>query len=143
MNRALAVAAIVLVAAAGSASPQGLTTPPAESRPLVGGTGGLRAPEQSRLLSGSEDAARKHRSPIGQPCVTVKGFARQQIVNKTIFDHMITAMNACNELIKLQVCYFKSQHCIPVAVPAYGRKEVVLGIFPGAQDFRFEYREQF
>jgi hypothetical protein len=144
LTRALAVAAFVIVTATGTARTQGLTmAPPTDSRPSLGGTGALRPPEQPRLLSGSQDAARKHKSPTGQPCLTVRGFARQQIINKTIFDHMITAMNACSELIKLQVCYYKSQHCVPVAVPSYGRKEVVLGIFPGMEDFRFEYREQF
>jgi len=41
------------------------------------------------------------------------------------------------------VCYYQSQQCVPLDVPAYGRKEVVLGIMPAMNQFQFEYRESF
>jgi hypothetical protein len=56
---------------------------------------------------------------------------------------MITANNDCSQPIKAQVCYYQSQHCIPIDVPGYGRKEAMLGIMPAMNAFRFEYREQF
>ena len=56
---------------------------------------------------------------------------------------MILANNDCSQVIKLKVCYYQSQRCVPFAVPPYGRKEVVLGIMPAMKEFQFEYREQF
>jgi len=35
------------------------------------------------------------------------------------------------------------QSCVPLEVPAYGRKDALLGIYPALQDFRYEYVEQF
>jgi len=87
--------------------------------------------------------AKLHRNPTGQPCLTVNGVAQSQTINPKIFTHVIFASNGCSQPIKIQVCYYKSQHCIPVDVPGYGRKEAVLGILPAMKDFRFEYREHF
>jgi hypothetical protein len=36
--------------------------------------------------------------------------------------------SSCSQLVKLKVCYFNTQSCISMDVPAYGRREGVLGI---------------
>jgi hypothetical protein len=96
------------------------------------------------LFSGSQNAAvQKHLGPTGKPCVTVVGYAHPQTVNPNIFEHMILATNDCSQPIKMRVCYYQSQQCIPIDVPQYGRKEMVLGIMPAMSQFRFEYRENF
>ena len=84
-----------------------------------------------------------HLGPTGKPCLSVNGGAEPQIVNPKIFTHMIMASNNCSQLIKIQVCYYQSQQCVPLEVPGYGRKEIVLGIMPSMNQFRFEYRELF
>jgi hypothetical protein len=43
----------------------------------------------------------------------------------------------------MQVCYYKTQRCIPMNIPPWERKEAVLGIFPALKEFRFEYVEEF
>jgi hypothetical protein len=32
---------------------------------------------------------------------------------------------------------------VPLTIPAYSRREIVLGIMPAMKEFRYEYREQF
>jgi hypothetical protein len=145
MPRALTLSVVWLIAMGVHASGQGVTAPAAsDTRPAVGGTRGLPPPPQLPRLSGSQDmGAKLHRNPTGQPCLTVNGFSQPQTINPKIFTHTIFANNGCSQPIKMQVCYYKSQHCVPVDVPGYGRKEAVLGVLPAMKDFRFEYREQF
>jgi len=110
----------------------------------VGSSNGLRPPAQLPLLSGTPSAGVKmHLGPTGKPCLTVFGSAKPQIVNPNIFEHIIMASNDCSQPIKMKVCYYQSPQCVPLDVPAYGRKEIVLGIMPAMNQFRFEYREQF
>jgi hypothetical protein len=130
---------LLLLGSASRAVAQELTP-----QPLVGTAGGLPAPSQLPIISGSPNATAKvHMSLLGKPCVTVQGYAQPQIVNPKIFDHMIVANNDCGQVIKMQVCYYHSTECTPLDLPAYGRKQMVLGIMPAMNQFRFEYREQF
>jgi hypothetical protein len=109
----------------------------------VGSSSG-RPPAQLPLLSGTPSAGVKsHLGPTGKPCLTVFGSAKAQIINPNIFEHIIMASNECSQPIKMKVCYYQSSQCVPLDVPAYGRKEIVLGIMPAMNQFRFEYREQF
>jgi len=123
---------------------QGLTSPVGNSSATMFGGAGVRPAAQLPLLSGTQNVgAKKHYGPTGAPCLTVNGNAVPQIVNPNIFTHMIMGNNNCSQPIKVQVCYYQSQQCVPLIVPAYGRKEIVLGIMPAMDQFRFEYRELF
>ena len=82
-------------------------------------------------------------APTGKPCLTIQGYAKPQTINPHIFEHWVGVANGCGQDIKLRVCYFGSQDCIPLDVPPWGRKDSVLGIYPALPDFRFEAREQF
>jgi hypothetical protein len=84
-----------------------------------------------------------HLGPTGKPCLTVTGEAVPEIYDATIFSHTVNAKNDCSVAVKAQVCYYQSQKCTPLTVPPYGRGQVVLGIMPAQNQFRFEYREQF
>jgi hypothetical protein len=109
----------------------------------VGGAG-VRPPSLPPVLNGfSNTTAKVHRAPTGKACLTVRGNAERQVINPKIYTHMIEASNDCSQSIKLQVCYYQSQQCVPLDVPGYGRKEVVLGIMPAMDQFQFEYRELF
>jgi hypothetical protein len=111
-------------------------------RPTVGGVG-LPPPSIASTIGGEGRDIRKHLNPIGKPCLVVGGEAKPQTINTNIFEHVIVANNSCSQVIKLQVCYYKSDHCAPMMVPAYSRSHVVLGIMPTMRDFRYEYRETF
>jgi hypothetical protein len=105
---------------------------------------GNQPPSGDTLLNSTDNmTAKRHMGPTGKPCITVIGDARPQMINPQIFDHIIDATNTCPRKIKLNVCYYHSQDCIPVEVPPYSYKEAVLGIMPAMNAFRFEYREIF
>jgi hypothetical protein len=119
-------------------------SPDDATQPGVGASGGEQPPILPKIIVGSsESAAKMHLGPTGKPCLTVLGYAKPQIVNPDLFDHLIDVSNDCSEQIKLQVCYYQSEHCIPMNIPGYGEKEAVLGVYPHMDDFRFEFREKF
>jgi hypothetical protein len=113
-------------------------------RPEVGATGGLEIPQRLPTFgpSGGNDILR-HRDPMGRPCLAVGGFARPQIINPNLYEHVIVAVNSCAKRIDMQVCYYQSQDCIPVNVQGGERKEAILGLVPAEKNFRFEFREKF
>jgi hypothetical protein len=79
----------------------------------------------------------------GQPADPNDPGVQPQPSGPKIFEHSIVARNNCSTLIKLKVCYYHTQSCVPIEVPAYGRKDALLGIYPSLKDFRYEYVEQF
>jgi len=89
------------------------------------------------------DLARRHWGPTGSPCLSIQGYAKPERVNKDIFQHLIRATNGCGQAIKVHICYYKTDHCIDMDVPAWEKKESVLGIFPALKRFQFEAKEQF
>jgi hypothetical protein len=80
---------------------------------------------------------------MGKPCVSVYGFARPYATNPNLFDHVIVASNGCTEVIRMRVCYYRTQDCIAMEIPSRGRKEALLGTLPAMKDFRYEFRERF
>jgi hypothetical protein len=112
------------------------------SAPSVGAFG-LHVPDGPTIGASSGNEILRHRSPTGSPCLAVSGFARAHATNRNVYDHVITAKNSCAQRITLQVCYYRSQDCLPMEVPGGERKEAVLGTLPAAADFRFEFREKF
>jgi hypothetical protein len=133
---------LILAGWSGTANAQSLTSPTGASPPVVGSVGGLPIPTQP--FAGSQGAGAKvHLGPSGKPCLIVMGEAIPEIYDATIFSHTVIAKNDCSVPIKAQVCYYQSQRCSALSVPPYGRGQVVLGIMPAQNQFRFEYREQF
>jgi hypothetical protein len=120
---------------------QGLTAPMStESTFVLRGAGGMHPP----MLNGVHNVTAKlHLGPTGKPCLTLFGHAQPQTINPNIFEHMISVSNDCGRPIKMQVCYYQSQQCIPINIAPYGRTEAVLGIMPAMSQFQFEYREKF
>jgi hypothetical protein len=143
MTRIALLSLGILLATGLAVRGQGLTLPSGNnSRPITGSVGGTRAP--APMLSGPQnDTVKVHHGPTGKPCVTVSGNWKAQTINPNIFEHLIIATNACSLRIKMNVCYYKTQHCIALELGPYDRKEAVLGIYPALKDFRYEYKEQF
>jgi hypothetical protein len=116
---------------------------PSNAPSAVGTTGGLKAPTSVPRFYGSNPSLRYHQQATGKPCLSVVGSARKQTINPDIYDHVIGIANDCSQPIEVEVCYYKTRDCVTIKVPAYGRKEAMLGIMPRMQEFRFEYKEQF
>lgn len=101
---------------------------------------------QSRLTlqSGGENAAlTTHRDALNRPCLEIEAVSRRHVINPNVFDHVVSVSNRCLKLIKLRVCYSKSDSCIDMEVPGQQRKEGILGIYPNMQYFRYSFREKF
>lgn len=85
----------------------------------------------------------RHRDPTGKPCLTVDASARARMSNPNLYEHVVKVTNSCAKLIKLQICYLRSQQCVSVEAPGRGRKEATLGLMPSMKAFRYEFRERF
>lgn len=79
------------------------------------------------------------KNSYGRPCLAVLAEARPLINN--LFSHVVIASNGCSVPLKISACYLGSRDCVAASVPPHGRKELLLGNFPGAKNFRFEFRE--
>jgi len=104
------------------------------------------APYKSRLTlqnSGENAALTVHRNALGKPCLNIEAASRAHVVNPDVYDNIVSFQNQCNILIKVRVCYFGSESCVDVEVPALQRKDAVLGIRPQSQYFRYSYKEKF
>lgn len=89
------------------------------------------------------DLGKRHMGPLGKPCLTIVGYAKPELANKNIYQHLIKATNNCGQNIKVQVCYNKTENCVLMSVPPWETKTSILGIFPALKRFQFEAREQF
>ena len=116
---------IFLTALGGDAVGQSLTTLPRGIPPI------------------QDELAKRHMSPLGKPCLTIEGYAKPELANKDIYQHLIRAANNCGQNIKLNVCYYKTQACVLMNVPPWENKTAILGIFPALKRFQFETKEQF
>jgi hypothetical protein len=104
------------------------------------------APYKSRLTlqnSGENAALTVHRNSLGKPCLNIEAASRAHVINPSVYDNIVSFQNQCNILIKVRVCYFGTESCVDVEVPAQKRKDAVLGIRPNSQYFRYSYNEKF
>jgi hypothetical protein len=94
-------------------------------------------------LPSPNDLNIRHKGPTGKPCLNLSSASIPLAANRDMLDQVISAVNSCGQRIKVNVCYYKTQHCILMDVPPFERKDAVLGILPKFSDFRFEFKEQF
>jgi hypothetical protein len=93
------------------------------------------------MQSGENVGAPVSKDPLGRPCADIEAAARAHVANPNVYDHVVSVVNRCLKPLKLRVCYFNSDRCFDLAVPATKRKDLVLGIFPGMNHFRYSYKE--
>ena len=91
----------------------------------------------------SNSVERKHRDFAGKPCLEASGVSHPLASNPRILDHAVSLDNHCFDRIKVKVCYYHTEDCTDVEVPANSRKEQIIGVFPAMQLFRYEVKEQF
>jgi hypothetical protein len=159
------VGLLVPLLACWASNAQQIVAPPGSGpgRPIEGVTGGGYAPNQSSsALSNLMPGVKVHLDPYGKRCVAVAAYSRtktdfrkifggqaeasadKQTTSKTkLFEHIIAGQNHCSQTIRLTVCYYGSQTCVPLHVPPYGGQEVSLGVAAGTPDFHYQYTEQF
>jgi hypothetical protein len=113
------------------------------SAPTVGGSVPRSAVQSPSFGPRGETEILRHRALTGKPCLTVAGVARPHLIDRKLYDHVITASNACPQRIAIRVCYYRTDDCIPMEIPGGQRKEAVLGTLPATKEFGFEFREKF
>ena len=94
-------------------------------------------------FTSSDVADRKHLDFAGKPCLETSGSAVPLASNPKIQSHLVNLSNRCIDMIKVKLCYYKTDDCIDVEVPGHSRKEQVLGVFPELQQFKYQVKEQF
>jgi hypothetical protein len=65
------------------------------------------------------------------------------VIDPDIFEHWVAVTNSCGQQIKIKICYLNTDHCRMVEAPPWGRKAMLLGIFPALREFHYDYTEQF
>jgi len=79
---------------------------------------------------------------LGHPCLNIEAAARAQTVNPDMRDHVVSIKNNCVKLIKAKVCYFNTDHCNEVDLPAYKRVDTVLGSMRDVTFFRYSISQK-
>lgn len=101
---------------------------------------------QSRLTlqgPGQSSAPTVHKNAVNQVCLDYEGASKQHAINPMLYDHIVSVNNKCPMGIKLKLCYLKSNVCQDVEVGARARKDVIIGVMPNQQYFRYSYTEKF
>lgn len=104
------------------------------------------SPFKSRLTlqNGGENAALTvHRDPLGKPCLNIEAASRAHVINPDVYDNVVSVFNRCSKLIKVRLCYYKSDQCVDVELSGQQRKDTVLGVRPHMQYFRYSFQEKF
>jgi hypothetical protein len=111
--------------------------------PIVGGTGALSTSKDKTDFALATRTPQQHKTPTGKPCVIINGLSTPQIINPTIFEHVLIIQNVCSQPIRIRACYFQSTSCVNTVISGYTRRQQNLGIAPNAKDFRYSYTEDF
>jgi hypothetical protein len=142
MSRLLMVSLMIIAGTLPSSAQSGLLGG-GLSRPTIGASGDVRAPDDAPSFGASNTQILRHRDYAGKSCLTVGGYGRPHTTDRNLFDHVIVAVNNCPQQISISVCYYNSSDCLTVQVPGDDRKEAILGTMPSQKDFRYEFREKF
>lgn len=84
-----------------------------------------------------------HKDIFGKACLSYEAVSRILPTNTDIYQHVVSVNNHCHEAIRITLCYWHTDHCQKLLIPASRRKVVVLGVRPFMKRFRYEARELF
>lgn len=123
-------------------------SPPADAQSLsgsllsgeiIGGTAGLHIEGPSNPASGLLQGSR-NLDVMGKPCLSVAAKSESQIINSSIYNHVLVLDNHCAKQIKIKACYYKTDSCQEMTAPPYKRERHIFGVFT-AKNFRYAFRE--
>lgn len=84
-----------------------------------------------------------HKDMFGKACLSYEAVSRILPTNTDVYQHVVSVNNHCHEAIRITLCYWHTDHCQKLLIPASRRKVVVLGVRPFMKRFRYEAREIF
>jgi hypothetical protein len=103
----------------------------------------LVASQLASAADGTNRALARVRAPSGRPCLTYSIEAREEVVMKATFDHLVRVGNSCLRRIVVTVCYAGSRdNCRRLNLPAYGEDTAFLGSMYKQPLFAFDYEER-
>lgn len=82
------------------------------------------------------------RDALGRPCLDVEAASRAHVVNPQMLDHVVSLKNNCLRQIGAKICYFNTDHCKDVVLPAYKRADIILGTMRGVNTFRYSISQK-
>jgi hypothetical protein len=97
--------------------------------------GELHNPDELSNLHDPNERSQRFGS-IGTPCFALESRATVQRINRSIYEHWITA-TSCGQTIKVQVCYHKTDDCIVMNLHR-GRAQIQLNV----RDFQYDAKER-
>lgn len=100
-------------------------------------TSGQDVPRFKLQGPAEQSGAATIRDALNRPCLDVEAGARARVVNRHLFDHIISIKNRCPRLIKVKACYQNSGSCKSADVGAYQREDLILGTMPNVVSFRY------
>jgi hypothetical protein len=98
---------------------------------------------QAQGTAQNDLANHRHLDFAGKPCLASGSVSHPLASNPRIFNHAVSLDNHCVTAIKVKVCYYRTDECTAVQVPAHGRVEQIIGVFPAMEQFRYEVKEIF
>jgi hypothetical protein len=108
---------------------------------LVGTSGSVL--QEAPAVATQDRNIRRHMNPFGKPCLALAGTSRPLKFAVNTFEHVVEAKNDCSSIIKVQICYYQSDHCVFPIAPSYGKASTILGVAVAMKDFKYQYREEF
>jgi hypothetical protein len=84
-----------------------------------------------------------HKDMFGKSCLSYEAVSRALATNTDVYQHVVGVSNHCHEAIRIRLCYWRTEHCKDMRIPASQRKVVILGVRPFMKRFRYEAKEIF
>lgn len=82
------------------------------------------------------------RDALGRPCLDVEAASRAHVVNPQMLDHVVSLKNNCVRQVSAKVCYFSTDRCKDVVLPAYKRADIILGTMRSVNTFRYSISQK-
>ncbi|WP_375161702.1 hypothetical protein [Bradyrhizobium sp. RDT46] len=68
------------------------------------------------------------RDAANRPCLNVEAAAKGHNSNGELMDHIVSVKNNCSRMIRIKICYYRSDHCKEATVYGYQRVDTILGM---------------
>lgn len=79
---------------------------------------------------------------LNRPCLDVEAASRAHVVNRALFDHVVSINNKCARIIHVKVCYSGTENCKSLQVGSYHREDVLLGVMANVGAFAYSISQK-
>ena len=100
--------------------------------------GSQSAPKLTLQGPAEESTSPVIRDALNRPCLDIEAVGRAHTVNPSMIDHVVSIKNNCPKMIKVKVCYYRSDKCNEFDVLSYKRVDTILGTMANIHDFKYQ-----